>query len=50
MAGATVRDRVVVVRLNTEESVELDRKRGIRGQTVSDYFRGRMKEDDSGEE
>lgn len=41
---------MAVVRLNAEESAELDRKRGIRGENVSDYFRSRMKEDRCGEE
>lgn len=48
-AGATIRDRKVVVRLNTEESEELERKRARRSLSVSDYFRTRMTEDDDGE-
>lgn len=44
-AGATVRDRKVVVRLNTEESAELETKRTRRDCDVSTYFRTLMKED-----
>lgn len=46
MEGSTVRDRKVVVRLNSEESDELERKRQARGHDVSSYFREIMKEDD----
>lgn len=44
-AGATVRDRKVVVRLNSEESEELETKRARRGHDVSTYFRTLMQED-----
>lgn len=44
-AGATIRDRLITVRLNTDESVELERKRKHRGLDVSTYFRTLMKED-----
>lgn len=49
MVGATPRDRKVVVRLNTEESEELETKRAARGHDVSTYFRTLMKEDDHAE-
>lgn len=49
MVGATPREHRAVIRLNTEESVELEQKRAARGLSVSDYFRTRMKEDDRGE-
>lgn len=49
MAGASPRERKAVIRLNAEESDELERKRTRRGLSVSDYFRTRMKEDDHGE-
>lgn len=45
MVGATPRDRKVVVRLNSEESSELEVKRTQRGHDVSTYFRTLMKED-----
>ena len=48
-AGATVRDQVATIRLNAEESAELERKRKRRMLSVSDYFRTRLKEDDDGE-
>lgn len=46
MVGATPRDRKVVIRLNSEESDQLEEKRARRNQDVSTYFRERMEEDD----
>lgn len=44
--GAAPRNRLVALRLNPEESDELDAKSTRRGLGTSDYFRTLMKEDD----